>query len=89
MLLKLDRERLAPNLIPNEVALEEVRRGAWLRHVEVWYPEPIPFSCVTACVLVLPSQSINFSVYNSDRATLEELDFALDNLVNESQYRLQ
>ena len=82
VLLKLDRDRLVPNIIPNEAAKEEARREkkTWLRHVEVWYPEPIPFAWVTGCVLVLPTRPIEFSVYNADNLGLGSLDRALDAL---------
>lgn len=51
-LLSLDREMLAPKLIPSEVARDQVRRGEIGRDklkvpfIEVWYPEPIPCSWI-------------------------------------------
>jgi hypothetical protein len=79
VLIALDRDKLAPSLIQNEVGLEEARpeKKVWMRYVEVWYPEPIPFSWVTSCVLVLPKRPIELSVYNADDAGLEELERAV------------
>ena len=82
LLISLDRKKLAPKLIPNDVALQvpQHERGTWLRHVEVWYPGPIPFGWVVTCILVLPTQPIGFSVYNADDEGLKKLEGALDTL---------
>lgn len=87
VLLKLDRNRLAASLIPNEAALEEpVRnRGVWLRHVEVWHPESIPYSYITGGVVIIPTRPIKFSVYGTDKPGLEEMEHALNELEDGSQ----
>jgi hypothetical protein len=46
VLIELDRQKLAPKLVPNERAWKEVGYGkpVWMPYVEVWYPNLIPFS---------------------------------------------
>ena len=53
--------------------------------MEVWYPEPLPVSCVTACVLVLPTRPIESSLYGANGSELRDMERELDNLANRLQ----
>ena len=79
VLINLDRQELASKLITNERVRQEVGLGrpVWMPHVEVWYPDPIPFSCVTELVRITPDPSVEFQEYSVAEQDLEQLDRAL------------
>lgn len=58
LLLKLDRERLQPLLIPNEAAEVEIGNDfGWMPFIEVWYPETIPLEAINGLGIILSHQS--------------------------------
>lgn len=78
ILIGLDRRKLAPNLISNKRAREEIGfKKMWIPHVEVWYPEPIPFSYTTGLVLITPTRPIEFEIFDPDEEGLQDFDRAL------------
>lgn len=80
VLIKLDRQKLVPRLIPNERAKQEVGYGhpIWMPYVEVWYPDPIPFSWAKKLVLITPTPSVRFETYSADEEGMKRLDCALE-----------
>jgi hypothetical protein len=53
----------------NATAKERVGYGIpWVPHTEVWYPEPLALSWATSCILVYPTEPIQYKVFklNSD-----------------------
>jgi hypothetical protein len=82
VLIGLDREKLEPKLLPNETARQTVGFGIpRMPHIEVWYPGPLPFSWATSCMLVYPTEPIEYKLFelNGD-SRMEELDEVLDTL---------
>lgn len=54
-MLMLERAKLEPKLIPSDAEREPgayVVKGIRIAHVEIWYPEPLPFAFVTECVVI-------------------------------------
>lgn len=79
VLIRLDGQKLAAKLVPNERAREEVGLGrpVWMPHIEVWYPDPIPFSWTTELVHIVPTPSVRFEKYDATEEDMKQLDHAL------------
>jgi hypothetical protein len=75
VLIEIDRRKLGPKLMPNEKAKEEVGYGkpVWMPHVEVWYPDPIPFSWIKRFIHIIPTPSVRFEIYSSTEGGMEKL----------------
>ena len=82
VLIGLDRRKLEPKLLPNETAKQTVGYGIpWMPHIEVWYPEPLPFSWATSCILVYPTEPLQYKVFELESTSkTKALDEVLDTL---------
>ena len=58
--LRLDRDCLKTDLIPNNAAKQEVGfKKMWIPRVEVWYPEPIPVEVICGYVLAVSQRDFS------------------------------
>lgn len=64
VLISFNRQGLELKLLPNATAKERVGYGIpWMPHTEVWYPEPLALSWATSCMLVDPTEPIQYKVF--------------------------